>query len=171
MQGQGTVVSVPFGSTATSNGTSFSSPLMAGLAAGFWQAFPHLTNMQVIDYLQRSGSQYDKPDSLLGFGIPSFPKAMQLVEEEMKRLEEVCSVYPNPLEANTLILYVNPAYANESLTIQYYDVTGRLINNQVLASASIKNNLFLDPFIFKSGMYIVQVSSPRINFTTKFVKL
>ena len=39
-QGAGTVIGNTNGAIGTSNGTSFSSPLLAGFAASFWQAFP-----------------------------------------------------------------------------------------------------------------------------------
>jgi subtilisin family serine protease len=45
-QGRGTVLSAASGNTVSSNGTSYSSPVLAGMATGFWQAYPHLTNME-----------------------------------------------------------------------------------------------------------------------------
>ncbi len=59
-----------------SNGTSFSCPVLAGMAAGFWQANPTLTAQQVIGILQRSG-QFTAPDDQLGYGIPNFVLAIQ----------------------------------------------------------------------------------------------
>ncbi|MBC7921790.1 MAG: S8 family serine peptidase, partial [Ferruginibacter sp.] len=46
--GSGAVVGVSStGNIVTSGGTSFSAPVLAGMATGFWQAHPQLTNMQV----------------------------------------------------------------------------------------------------------------------------
>ncbi|MBL4623957.1 MAG: S8 family serine peptidase, partial [Flavobacteriales bacterium] len=57
------------GDRKMANGTSFSSPIMAGAVACLWQAFPHESNMTIIDYVQRYGHQAENPDSLLGYGI------------------------------------------------------------------------------------------------------
>lgn len=54
----------------TSNGTSFSAPLIAGMAACLWQALPGLSNMQIIKRILRSASQADTPDNAVGYGIP-----------------------------------------------------------------------------------------------------
>ncbi|MBK8416394.1 MAG: S8 family serine peptidase [Bacteroidetes bacterium] len=76
-QGAQTIVSDPFNGTGTfpANGTSFSSPLMAGMVATLWQCHPNATNMEIINAIQQSASQFTSPDSLLGYGIPDFPLA------------------------------------------------------------------------------------------------
>ena len=57
------------------NGTSFSTPIVAGLAACLWQAFPLLKNTGLIELIKESSSQYNKPDAQLGYGIPDMFKA------------------------------------------------------------------------------------------------
>ena len=48
-QGMATIIMGRDGKIGKGNGTSFSSPLIAGLSACLWQAFPEMTNMQIID--------------------------------------------------------------------------------------------------------------------------
>ena len=57
------------------NGTSFSCPLTAGVAALLLQAHPEATAAQVRDALRASGSQAAAPDNLLGWGIVNGPAA------------------------------------------------------------------------------------------------
>ena len=52
------------------NGTSFSAPIIAGLVACLWQAFPLMKNNELIDLIKESSNQYQKPDAQLGYGIP-----------------------------------------------------------------------------------------------------
>lgn len=60
------------------NGTSFATPLFAGLAACLWSALPNLTNMQLRDLIIRSADHYTHPDADFGYGIPDAMKAYQI---------------------------------------------------------------------------------------------
>jgi hypothetical protein len=140
------------------------------MAAGFWQAYPQLTNMQVIDYLKKSASQAEKPDSLLGYGIPDFDRAAALVESDMKNAQETCRIWPNPATDNSLTLWINPRFKNETLTVQIFDATGRLIDTQTISRAAMQNILSLKPVLVR-GTYIIRVTSPSIKWTSKMVKL
>ena len=51
-------------------GTSFSAPLVTGFAACLWQKFPGLTNMELFEAMQRSGSLYPYFDYSHGYGVP-----------------------------------------------------------------------------------------------------
>lgn len=59
-------------------GTSFSSPLVAGMVACLWQALPEKTAFEIIDLVRRSANQYDTPDNIYGYGVPDFWKAYQM---------------------------------------------------------------------------------------------
>lgn len=72
--GQGTVFAASNGAAVAGNGTSYSNPNIAGLIACFWQAFPELTNMQLIDAVQKSANRYSNPDMRYGYGLPDFKK-------------------------------------------------------------------------------------------------
>ena len=170
-QGLGTVVYNPPNALGASSGTSFSAPLIAGLAAGLWQAYPQLTNMQVIDYLQRSGSQATKPDTLLGYGIPDFSRASELVRKETDAEATLGYVSPNPLAGYELTLRLNPAHRQEPLTVVFFDLQGRKIVSFEIAKPASDNRLPLNPGLFKPGMYLVRVSSPTAQVTLRLVKL
>ena len=59
-------------------GTSFSSPLVAGLVACLWQALPDKSAREIIDLVCRSANKYRQPDNIYGYGVPNFWKAYQL---------------------------------------------------------------------------------------------
>ncbi|MCR4664426.1 MAG: S8 family serine peptidase [Paludibacteraceae bacterium] len=54
----------------TGNGTSFATPMVAGMAACLWQALPHLTAMQLREKIIQSGHLYPNHDIRIGYGIP-----------------------------------------------------------------------------------------------------
>jgi len=59
-------------------GTSYSSPILCGLAACLWQANPQLTNKQLIDIIRKSADRYNNPQLPYGYGIPDMQKALEL---------------------------------------------------------------------------------------------
>jgi len=61
-------------------GTSYSSPIICGLAACLWQAYPKLTNKQLLDIIRKSSDRYSNPVLPYGYGIPDMQKAMQLAQ-------------------------------------------------------------------------------------------
>lgn len=64
------------GHTTRANGTSFASPILAGMVACLWQALPDLTAYEIIDLVRGSGNNTAHPDNVFGFGIPDFTKAL-----------------------------------------------------------------------------------------------
>lgn len=77
--GWGTAYVTTSGTVATGNGTSFSSPNLAGLTTCLWQAFQELTNMDVIEAVRKSGNLYLTPDDHYGYGIPDMKKAFVML--------------------------------------------------------------------------------------------
>lgn len=60
------------GNFTTSSGTSFSSPIIAGLAALVWNEFPELTALQLRQKLIENSTDYLNPTVEKGYGIPTF---------------------------------------------------------------------------------------------------
>jgi subtilisin family serine protease len=59
-------------------GTSYSSPILCGLAACLWQSNPNLTNKQLLDIIKKSADRYNNPLLPYGYGIPNMQKAYEL---------------------------------------------------------------------------------------------
>ena len=57
------------------NGTSFSTPILAGLGACLWQALPQLTAEEIKMLVFRCSSKQDKPNASMGRGIPDMYKS------------------------------------------------------------------------------------------------
>lgn len=56
-------------------GTSFSSPITAGMAACLMQALPEKKPEEIIDILHKSGDRSENPDNIFGYGVPDYYKA------------------------------------------------------------------------------------------------
>lgn len=70
------------GSISRVNGTSFSTPILCGMVACLWQAFPDRRPEEVIDAVRRSADNADHPDNVYGYGIPDMWKAYQILKED-----------------------------------------------------------------------------------------
>jgi len=73
-QGQSCAVIDEYGDVTTASGTSFSSPILCGMVACYWQAHPNLTALQVMENIRKSGNNAEHPDNVFGYGVPDFSK-------------------------------------------------------------------------------------------------
>ncbi len=91
--GRNTFLSTPTGVITVANGTSFSSPMLSGMVACLWQAFPNKTNYQIMDAVRKAGDRYpaDVPglsnlslpldnDNGYGYGVTNFLKAYNILK-------------------------------------------------------------------------------------------
>lgn len=65
-------------------GTSFSTPIVAGLVACLWQALPDKTAFEIINLVRQTSSQYQEPDNIYGYGIPNFWRAYMIGKTEVR---------------------------------------------------------------------------------------
>jgi hypothetical protein len=87
------------------NGTSFSSPILCGAAACLWQAFPDKTAADIRFAIIRSSHLFESPNDSMGYGIPDFKKAFELLDEggaapwlsESSQEDEI-QIFPNPAQ-------------------------------------------------------------------------
>ncbi|MDY6379712.1 MAG: S8 family serine peptidase [Bacteroidales bacterium] len=78
----------PGGNIVTSNGTSFATPLLAGLAASLWSALPDENAMQIRNRIIRSADRYLNPDTQqYGYGIPNAWKAYTMGPEGIEDVQ------------------------------------------------------------------------------------
>ena len=59
-------------------GTSFSTPIVTGLVACLWQAFPEKTALDIINLVRQTSNNYEKPDNIYGYGLPNFWRAYMI---------------------------------------------------------------------------------------------
>jgi serine protease AprX len=122
-------VSVPVQTSATSigrsNGTSFSCPVLSGMAACLMQAVPLALNTDIIEALHSAADRYNTPDSLYGYGIPDMVIALaKLQDQYVKVPDEEIIAGPNPTMGDIELIFREPPGA---LTIEIISLTGKVL--------------------------------------------
>ena len=124
-QGGNTTVITSSNAIATSNGTSFSSPIIAGMTACLWQAHYQKSNMQIIKAITQSAHLYQKPDNQIGYGIPNYSLANALLLDVEAIDEVILDIYPNPVSSNARAYLYTANYTE--ISYRLLDVRGREI--------------------------------------------
>ncbi len=173
-QGMGTYVSSPYDNSVFSgNGTSFSCPVIAGMVACLWQSVPSATNMQIIEAVKQSASQYLNPDSLLGYGIPNFDSARMMLlsvnNPNFGKGDFIENVYPNPF-SNTLNINFY-ADSNRKYSAEIFDITGKLLAKKTgIFNPYIINSFQLNTQTFAKGVYTLRIITDKGVYKRKLIK-
>ncbi len=168
-QGEGVTVGTVGGITSN-QGTSFSCPLVAGLAAGLWQAFPTLTNMQIANALRKSASQYKNPDNYLGYGIPGYLKAKEYINDSIFNTGIDFRIFPNPIRDGNVFFTSDAKYFNQEITVRLFDLLGRAVAEDKMIITGVKNETSINVANLRDGVYLMRFYFPDKTFKTKLVK-
>lgn len=164
-QGQASYVITENDAIVTANGTSFSSPILAGSITCLWQALPNKTNAEIMQIVRESASQYTTPDNFLGYGIPNLDLALNSalsIESSTEENSEI-NIYPNPVNDK---MYITLPSGEGITTLRIYDVLGKIINTYTLSNS----DSIIDVHHLQKGIYIVKLNHNTISKTLKLIK-
>lgn len=120
--GAGTYCS-QWGEILPGNGTSFAAPILSGLIACLWQAFPNMTSVELIQAIKNSGNYASLPTNQYGFGIPDLGNLylqLNTINQQQGTATPTIRVFPNPF--------------GDTLNIQYSNMNTDLFEVVVIAS-------------------------------------
>jgi serine protease AprX len=166
-------VSVPVQTTISSidrsNGTSFSCPVLSGMAACLMQAVPLALNFDIIDALHASADRYNSPDSLYGYGIPDMVIALKKLQDKYVRVPDQETIAgPNPTTGNFEITFrEQPA----SLIIEIISMTGKTIYRKAFPDFAGRTLRITELQNREQGVYFIRlIRGTGIN-VHKIIKL
>jgi serine protease AprX len=172
-QGRHTVVaSINKYDITRTNGTSFSSPVMAGMVASLKQAHPDKTSEEIKDAIRLSGSLSSQPDSSLGYGVPNFFFAYLTMLEASIVIDHKGEMYytPKPIE-NELHLFIeqrNPSVLKVSiynkLMVEQFTETTETIGRE------IKEVRVPDLANYPAGVYLIKVEINAYPYWLEMIK-
>lgn len=165
------------GAINSSNGTSFSSPILAGLIACLNQRKVQILkenptlngkdfNQRLKDLVIQSADRFYNPLSQYGYGIPNFEIAynelsglLSVVNIDLEQLK----ITPNPVINSFKIQNMENSSATYSLEI--FNILGKKVFEK-----NIINTENIDISNFKKGIYFVKILSDRSSRTIKILK-
>lgn len=169
-KGSQTTVAVANPNTSLSSGTSFSSPLIAGMVAGLKQQFPHYSAMKIRELLIKSANKYDTPDNKMGYGIPSYKKFVDLSEVILatEKDESMIQIFPNPVvHSDFLKIEINGDQLDNNNLIEVFDASGKKVIAEKQKFGDFKKQISkLNP-----GNYFVSFEKNGIKYTKKIAVL
>ncbi|MEX1187679.1 MAG: S8 family serine peptidase [Bacteroidia bacterium] len=171
--GQMTLVVNSSGNVGRSNGTSFSSPVIAGMVACLWQAHPNATMMQVFKAIEKSASQAENPDAYLGFGIPNFVRAHSIlsrIQDVQAKSDSIVNVYPNPFTDGVNIEFFSEK--EQQITVNIFKSNGRKLTSEEFTVFPFVNTLLKleDIKRLKAGNYVVSVQTSTGTYSRQIIK-
>ena len=155
------------------SGTSFSSPIIAGMSACLWQANSKYSNMDIINALQQSASQSENPDSLLGYGIPDFFNANILLsvdDFENRNSGKDIRLSPNPFLTGFSIDFLSSSVSDNNVQITLEDINGRKVLEASYPLAGKERIVINNLSHLTSGIYFLIAHSGNNNWVKKVIK-
>ena len=144
---------------ANSNGTSFASPIIAGMMACFLQAAKDkdesISLNELFQLVFENASIYHAPTDKMGYGIPDFEKATRILLNSTGQkvlLPEYANIYTDSM-SKILYIHLSPQYNNLGTYLQLYSVNGELIIQQELSN----KNSEISTASYPAGIYAVRL--------------
>ena len=166
------------------SGTSFSCPLVAGVAALILEAHPTWTPMEVRDALRNTASRHSAPDNYYGWGIINAQAAINYNQGAISNNEgnktknnipdnyELAQNFPNPFNPSTTIKY--EIKEGGHVTLNVYNLLGNLVATLVnenepagIYYISFNSNSEKNPL--PSGVYFYRLQVGNFVATKKMV--
>lgn len=154
--GYGVVVAASDNNLYESSGTSFATPIAAGMVASLMSAMPNVTPWKLYEDIIKSASNYFTPNDSIGYGIPD--------------AYAVFSVYSpvEPLSDAAPALFVSDdgfSFENLSIPAQLviYDIYGHIVYDNTV---SVGEKVAIP---HSSGLYILLLNTENGLFVYKFI--
>ena len=163
-QGQASVVSDEFGNIGTANGTSFSSPILAGMVACIWQALPDKTNKEIRDLIVQSADKYLTPTPQLGYGIPDFSASVNKgLLATIDNQNATFSLYPNPSKGT---VYITLPSVVDEVQLTIYSLLGQKIMEVPFTKSTPSFSLET----LWNGVYLYTIQGGNFSAQGKIIK-
>lgn len=147
----------------TNNGTSFSSPIIAGAVACLWEARPEYTNAQIMQLVRESAHLFNNPSDKMGYGIPNFQTALTILLTVENHTSNPFKVYPNPVSA---FLFVDLPDFSVKTTARIHNTMGALVLEKTL----FQNDKTISVSVLQNPLYLLTLQTENQIESFKIIK-
>jgi subtilisin family serine protease len=164
--GSATAIVTGYGSIINSNGTSFATPILAGLGACLRGAFPAIPASDLINAIKAKGNHSENPDSLYGYGIPDVNAVYDslLNLSHIQPLSEWGKLVRFFIDHNRLYIVYNNDSETLKTKLEIYSLSGsKVFQTPVFSDDSV------DISSLKKGVYIARIFLNSLPVTFKFI--
>jgi len=165
-QGSSSAVIDTDGNVDYSSGTSFSSPIMAGVVACLWQSRPEVPNSNIMQIVRESAHLFNNPTDQMGYGIPNFEEAynaLEILGNENDFLLSNFALYPNPVSSR-----INISFPQQIQNAQF--TVHSILGKEILTTQISSTNNVVDIETLTAGMYIATITSNDKSISFKVIK-
>lgn len=152
-----------------SDGTSFSCPVLSGMAACIIQAVPGVRNTEIIEGLHKAGDRYNLPDSLYGYGIPDMVKALEIIQDlHLITPDDGSIIRPNPTTGEFEIIFREQP---DEINLEIFNSAGVAIFRKDYGGFAGRNLRIQALNRREQGIYFVRVRTKTGIFIKKIIKI
>jgi subtilisin family serine protease len=154
------------GNVVNANGTSFSTPIMAGLGACLWEALPDLTSFEIQELLHETANRFLNPTPQMGFGIADVYKAYTKNKTNLHPVNPENRTYLR-VNSSENRLYINIDNSENYTRCHLNIYTG--LGMRILSESSLSGSI--DISFLPRGIYIAHLQIGDERCVRKFIKL
>jgi serine protease AprX len=155
--------------TGRSSGTSFSCPVISGMAACILQSVPDVKTDELIDLFHQSGDRYNKPDTLYGYGVPDMVKALNILQDKYFKIpDDGPIISPNPTTGYLEILFNSPL---EKATITIFNASGMKVSEKIYNGFAGRKISVTALEHSPNGTYFVRIITDKGSYSLKVIKI
>lgn len=152
------------------SGTSFSSPLVAGVVCQMLQINPQLPPMNVLQILRETASRAEAPDDSLGWGVinaaAAVAQAEALAVDDPDALPSLSAeAFPNPA-TDRIVIHINGTHVG-SVRLDLFDALGRRVLSA--QGAPGRSTIEIDVRGLSAGLYLYAVQIREERTTGKLI--
>jgi serine protease AprX len=153
----------PNGAVLQQTGTSYATPIIAGLTTCLMQADPSMRPMEVLHLIQSVSDSFAHPNYEIGNGVPDFQKAYDLVTDiqDIVKVNDAFSIYPNPARNE---IFVSAKNYNGNLNYSIFDLQGRIVQ-----TGNVKTGGSIDIATLQSNLYFLKLNNASQFQVTKLI--
>ncbi len=156
------------GHLTKASGTSFATPIIAGLTACLLQKFPNATPSQIITAILQSASLCNNPNNIYGYGLPDFKKAFLILQHSLnfQSCHLKIKIYPNP--TSNFLYFYNENPSNSPFYLYLYDLSGKLLKSFNIPPAP-PSPVFLQLPNLQTNIYLLKINAKNYSSSKKIL--